>query len=498
MSISDTQFNDWLSADGQYRNIVAEITCKVGGSEVVKYLSQRTYGSYETGLLPGFTYTENLGLTGSPSLSIGSISIENINGSRDTWLDYIWANRSCLIKIGDVSWDIADYRIVLNGISNSLTSTDEKTLSLVIQDKLQRLNTPITSAVLGGTTANKDAIIPFTLGECCNITPLLVDPIGPTGTGLYRYHVLPAEGVFEGRAGELPVSGTDDPASATVYPTFKPIGALTLSVQGHKIGGVYTNKIADLVKELAKNSGKVETRFTDGDIDLTQVSTFHTSHQQPIGYYGNSQDNVLSCMQLLAGSVGAQVVCNRSGLMQILTLDKGTSTKTITSTDMEPKSLVRTSMGSLADAFGIDVKAGIVLGYCKNWTVQTGGTDKIPIPQAHIDMFATEWRTVTVKDTTVATDYKLHLTPTREDTYLLTEADATAEANRRLNFWKVPRKIFTFKGLSSCLFLSLGQTITLKDTTATPRYGLASGSLVLVTGLAYDWLTYTVTVTVLV
>jgi hypothetical protein len=240
-------------------------------------------------------------------------------------------------------------------------------------------------------------------------------------------------------------------------------------------------------------AGKPETRFTLADIDVAQVNAFTASHPQPVGYYGNSQDNILTCIQGLAASVGAQVTCTKTGLLQILTLDKKTPVWTLTKSDMEFNSLSFSSVGGATGANGFDVKAGVVLGYCKNYTVQESQGDKIAIPQEHQDLFAEEFRTVTVKDAAVEAKYKLHVTPQREDTYLLTEADAIAEANRRLNFWKVPRRLYKFNGLATCLVLNLGDTVTLKH----DRFGLTNGVDVVIIGLSFDWLKYTVVVTAL-
>ena len=483
MAISDPEFQAWLQVGNtQYRNILVEATCNSGGSEITVKLSQRAFNDYIACLRGGLNYSESLAVDGQFSLNIGDLEIINPAGKFDYVLDYIWTNRRILVLLGDVRWARADYRVVLDGTMIRLDSKDSQTLNIQIADKLQRLNAPLTETKLGGTGENKDAIIPFTLGECCNITPLLVDPL----TRTYQVHPGAINDVPEARADEFPISITKDVANGKFSATYTPIGTVTCTVQGHKHLGAYSNTVANLCYQVAIDGGKAGTRFTDADCDLTQLTTFNTAHPQPVGYFNNSQDNQLTCMQNLAASIGAQIAISRSGLMKILTLDVGTPVKTIAEgLDFKENSLqiIQT----------LEVVGSVKLGFCKNWTPQARNKS-IQIPTKHQDLWATDWRTVTRQNSTVTANYKLQAVPQQEDTYLIVESDAIVEADRRLAFRSTQKRIYQFVGLSSCLQLELGQTITLKH----KRFGLSSGKNGVIVSLSFDWFTYTVTVGVLI
>jgi len=273
MPVSDSQYQDWLNIPGQYRNIIAYLYPNISGTETELKVTLASYKDFLPCLTKGFTYNESLSLSGQPSLAVGELSILNVNGTRDSWLDYVWTNRPVTIKLGDIRWVESDYKTILNGVMNSIKSAAFNTLSLIIQDKLQLLNTPITDFKLGGTTANKDVIVPFILGECANITAIVRDPVGgTTGTPIYQFSALDCEAVIEARAGCLPISGAALSGNWSWSPTFAPIGDVTFSVQGTKIGGVYSNKIAANIQNVLLYGGKYETRPTITDIDTANFS----------------------------------------------------------------------------------------------------------------------------------------------------------------------------------------------------------------------------------
>lgn len=107
------------------------------------------------------------------------------------------------------------------------------------------------------------------------------------------------------------------------------------------------------------------------------------------------------------------------------------------------------------------------------------------LPDRHKDLFSQEWRTATKSDAATLAKFKLNAEPVQEDTLLLTRAEAEAEAQRRLDLWKVPRATYEFTGLPELLQLALGQAITVYN----PRFGMSAGVPGIVISLAPDWST---------
>lgn len=485
-------YADWLNDPTALRCILIEAVASIAGVDTTFYLSTRGYVSgnadspantpYLPGIAGGVQVTEEISLDGNGGLSYGDIELFNLNGERDSWLDYIWVNRAVRVYIGDLRWLRSDFQLIFDGLIENLDSKSRDRLNFKIRDKLQRLNTPASETKLGGATDNADALIPLTFGEVSNITPLLSNP----ATHEYQVHNGPIEALIEVRDNGVPIAVTPNLAAGKFNLLASPAGTITASVQGDKPVGVYSNTIAALVQCLALSFGKASTRFVAGDLDAANLAAFAAAHAQPVGVYLSSRENIITTMQELASSVGAQATITRQGklaLLQIALPPVGTPTM-LTAADMVKDSL------HIAER--PDVKAAVKLGYCKNWTVQTDLQSGIP--EAHKDLFSAEQMTVSQANSTVAASYRLDAEPEPRDTLLLGTADATAEAARELALYSALRTVFGFEGFSPCLLLVLGQSVTLIHA----RFGLAAGKTGVVIKLQPDWLTFRVQVEVLI
>ena len=482
--MTDSDFQNWLKVGGRYA-VLVEIQ-----TNAPRYLSTVPYTTLPTDtpanrvyypiIAGGVAMSESLPLDGSASLSAGDLEVHNEDGSLDSWLDEIWANRKIQVFIGDVDWPRADFRLIFDGIISSIESRSASRLNIVLRDKLQRLNTPVTDTVLGGSTQNAERLQPITLGECHNIEPLLTNP----SEHEYQCHSGAVERIIEVRANGVPRNiSTSGVPPGSFRLTAAPVGTITASVQGFT---PYVNTVANLVKVLATQYGTPSERLTEADLDITGLNSFNAANSQPVGIHLADRSNVLQCCQELAASVGSQVVMSRTGLLRLLKIELPPpgSRREVTPSDYVAKSLEISSRSS--------VISGVRLGYCKNWTVQTGL--ETGIPSEHKDLYEQEWLTVVARDSGVADAYKLFAEPPQTDTLLLRKEDAQAEAERRLNLWKTQRTVYKFVGYSHLLTLELGQAITLYS----PRFGLSSGKTGMVIGLDLDWISRRATVEVLI
>lgn len=483
--MTEIEFIDWLKKGGRYTLLVEVDTT------VPRYLSTVAYTTlptdspanrvYSPVVSGGVAFTETLPLDGSATLSVGDIELNNDDGLLDSWLDDVWVNKPIRIYIGDVSWVRADFRLIFTGIVDNINSRAANRLNISLRDKLQRLNTPVSETLLGGTTPNKDRLIPLCFGEVHNVEPLLVDP----ATLKYKVHGSAIERLIEVRDNGVPVSINESLIDGTFTLVAQQAGTITCSVQGDK-PTTYSNRIADTITRLVTGYGKVSDRLTTADIDTAQFAAFNAAHPQPVGVYLNDRSNVIEVCQQLASSVGAQISMTREGLLRLLkiTLPATGTPLVVTPSDYVAKSLEITER--------VDVKAAIKVGYCKNYTTQTGLNTGLPA--SHKDLFMQEYLSVTAKNQSVADTYKLNTEPVQTDTLLLTESDATAEANRLLTLWQQPRTVYKFVGYSHLLTVPLGQALTL----VSPRFGLSEGKTGIVVGIQSDWVSRRVTIEVLI
>lgn len=486
-------YTDWLEDQSAIRCILVEVSVK-SGAETVRYLSSRPFVSgsgdtpadkiYDPIVVGSSVRTvERMNvLDQSASISFGDIELVNNDGSIDSWLNDIWSNRAVTVLLGDVRWTRAEFQVIFAGVVEDIGSRSRDTLNLKLRDKLQRLNTPVTEATLGGSTSNKNQLIPLTFGECHNISPLLTNP----ATLEYQVHGGQIERLIEVRDNGVPVAATATLSTGKFTLSVQPFGKITASVQGDKPSSTWNNTAKKIIERLVTGYGETTNRFTSGDLDASNLSAFDTANPQVLGVYLPARENVLAVCNQVAATVGARLVMSRAGLLKLVKIElpaPGTPFA-ITTDDI--------ILGSMRISQKLPVQAGFKIGYAKNWTIQDSLDTRIP--NEHKDLYAKEWLTVSAKDAGVKSDYRLDGEPEQIDTYFLTEANASTEATRLLNLFKTPRFIVSFDSNARLFQLELGQAVTITH----PRFGMAAGKSGMVVGLSPDWDSALVSVEVLI
>jgi len=478
-------FTAWLIDPTAIRCVLVEAVANVSGSDATRYLSTKNYADTVAGRIydpivnaESVQLIERMSLDSSPSMSFGDIEIYNVVGSLDSWLTDIWVNKTITVLVGDVRWLRADFTTIFSGTIDDIDSRTRDTLNIKVRDKLQRLNTPITETTLGGTTVNKNELLPLCFGECFNITPLLIDP----ATLQYQVHegagigADKIESIIEVRDNGVPVSFTYTASLVKTKFTLsaQPFGQVTCSVQGMKDVSTWITSVSTIIQKIVTTYGGAN-KFVSGDLDASQLATFDAANTQPVGIYLSSRENTLSVCNQIAASVGAQLVMSRLGKLQLLKIDLPASG---TAFEIGINDIIENSLSILQK---IPVKAAFKVNYDKNWTIQEGL--QTGIPEEHKNMYALEWLSYTAEDATVKTNYALDGEPVAVNTMLLTEADATTEATRLLDLYKTPRFVVTFTGTARLVELTLGQRVTLTY----PRFGLDAAKEGQVIGLSIDW-----------
>lgn len=487
--MTPTQIAAWYQDPSARRVLLIEAIIKSGGSEITRYMSVGGYRTVEgetpaSTVYPGVcaqgeAYNEQLSLTNTPNnMNYGDIEIENLNGERDDWLKDIWMNRPVKVWLGDASWARSDFFIIFDGTMAGIASKDRGTLAIKMRDKLQRLNTPISEHLLGGSTVNKGSLIPLCFGECFNISPLLVD----SNVYTYQVHDGIVNDIFDVRDNGIPVQYTKDLTNGKFTLTIKPVGVVTCSVQGDSYGGIYRNTVASVVYRIVTGFGKSTDRFTDSDIDLAQTNAFDAAHTQKVGIYIKERANVLKVCQDLCASLDAQIIMTRTGLMRILQIAfPGTGTEVaLTSGSMFVDDIVTTGY--------IDPVAAIKIGFDKNWTVQEIANDALSARDR--DFFLQEWLSDTQVNSTTQSDFRINTEPTQLDSMLKVRSEVVAEGARQLALWSVPRYTYSVNCEADMMQLELGQALRVYNR----RYQMSAGVPATVISLAPQWSNFNVKV----
>ena len=477
-------YADWLDDQSAIRCILVEVSVK-SGSEITRYLSNRPFVSGASDTPANTAYnaivigssvntTERISVQDGSfaSTAFGDIELSNDDGALDSWLTSdIWANRQITVLHGDVRWTRAEFAVIFSGVIEDVGSRDQKTINLKLRDKLQRLNTPVSDTVLGGTTNNKNQLIPLTFGECHNVSPLLTDP----ATLEYQVHGGQMERLIEVRDNGVPVASTPNLSTGKFTLPVQPFGKITASVQGDKPAATWNNTVKKIIERLVTGYGEVNNRLVSGDLDASNLTAFDAANTQTIGVYMSGRENLLSICNAIAATVGARLVMSRDGKLRLIKIELPASGTpfAITTSDI--------LLGSLSITQKLEVQSAHKLGFAKNWSVQPNLDTRIP--NEHKDLYAKEWLSVTASDATTKTDYRIDAEPEQIDTYFLTSTNANTEATRLLNLFKVPRFIVSFDAHARLFQLELGQAVNITY----PRFGMSGGKSGMVVGLSPDW-----------
>jgi hypothetical protein len=499
----------WFKTPSHIKCTLVDITgVLVNGIATDVNLSSVAYTDTSAGKLynacisGGLNFNESLSADGSISTNFGSLELVNTYGVNDQFLTYIWNRRAIKIYLGDPSWPKSDFILIFDGLVSQLTANNENLLTLVLYDKLQRLNDSLTEKTLNNSTDTytekvkggiaNEALMPLLFGECFNITPLFVDngstPTPKTGY-IYMANDGPIQGVVEVRDNGVPVEFTSNLSKGLFTLVRNPFGTITCSVQGNSTGG-YSNTIPDIITKIVKNYGNADNRFTDSEIDFTAFT-----NTAPVGVYCKEALNTMQVCNELAKSVSANLICP--------SINVASDGETITSSKLklvELKVPTGTSKYTLSDDYMVlgslniaelfPVKPSIKLGYCKNYTVQ-----KTLAAGVNPDnRFDTEYLTVYTIDSTSAAIYKETGTVAVENTLLLKELNANNESDKRLGLWSTQRFLITATYLPEFIFVQLGDIVTITSS----RFNLSAGKLGLVYSISRNWITGMVDIGVLV
>lgn len=458
--------------------------------------------------------TESISLDGSVSMSYGDVELHNPNGELDDYIDntkYVWSNRPIQIYYGDPSWRVTSvselgnptegtFELIYDGIIDDCKSRNKNVVNIILRDRLEDLNVPITEnriGTVGGWTGqtNQDVIKPLIFGEVYNITPVLINP----STLTYKFNDGACEGLTEIRDNGFPIWYTADftganTANSTISGEFSltrpAAGSITCSVQGIKttwnvsanaaISSTFINTIPDTIRLMVTNYGTAGKQFSTAKIDNASfkkvLDSFGTS-TPACGFAIMDRINLLEAVQGLAASIGCQIYVNRKGILKLLRLTISdasvTSSATITDSDIIKGSL---SVKDKSPHLG-----AVKLGYCKNWTIQANLATLIP-DTTKADL-AQEWLITTVTDSSALSLYKLSNNPEQKDTYLITTESTKKEADRLLTSYKTQKTVYSLTVTSKYIGLNLGDWITLQHN----RFGLQSGKPGQIISISPQW-----------
>ncbi|WP_374357439.1 hypothetical protein [Chitinimonas sp.] len=428
----------------------------------------------------------------------GQITLVNADGSLDGLLDMALDGREARAYVGTegAPWP-AGWVCVGRGIIETV-QVSSNNIVLSLRDRLDALDQPLLTTIYAGNNVLPGGVEgvatdmggkqkPRIYGTVLNLSPYLVN----TAIAVYQLsdRLCSVSAVYD-RGVALTLGATyPDVAtmlSASPAPSTYNVCATATGTYirlGSAPAGTVTadastaeTRTASLIQQIALDAG-----FTLADLATADVAALNAANPAPVGAWVEGTRTALDVINELASSIGAYVSFDNSNKLRMARLEAPAGQPVLT---VQPARVVSLSLISTADGDKGIPPWQVVLGWGKCYSVQSDLTGNVPAGRKA--QVCNAYRTVTAQDAAVRAVRKLAPTMGTTDspiqTALAQQADAQAEANRRLALYKVGRRMFTVKVRlepAQLPLIDLGVCINL----VYPRYGLQAGKLLRVVGI---------------
>lgn len=441
---------------------------------------------------------------GESDVGYGEIVLVNSDGALDSLLTYGFAGFAITIKRGVMTPSAASptWTTVLVGVMDSVDFSWSE-VSIKIRDRQQELANPIQSSRYGGTNAlpaGLDGVAedikgkpkPILFGNVRNISPPCVN----TTRRIFQISdgvIQSIDGVYDRgialTAGSAYASQTDMETTAPSAGQYR--AWLNAAGSYIRLGSALTGRLTVDATQGAATANRTPAQLmsqalqkagiSSGDITAADITALDTAAAYEVGYWVGTRDTqTRQVLDDLANSIGGFWGVDRLGkfrMGQIVSPVSGSSIGTITAVDI--LSIDRVRSGD--DGAGVP-SWQVTIEYAKVWEVQ--GDLGSTVSDTYRTERSVEYRSVVQNDSSIKTQWPKSV-ELRFQTLLTTAANASTEATRRRDLYKVRRDTLVAKTrLSDSLAaaIDLGTTVVVQ----LPRFGMTSGKPFLVTGIRTD------------
>lgn len=435
---------------------------------------------------------------GAVASGIGEMRFVNTDGGMDSLVtDWATNGREVIVYAGDDHSNSfpASYSVVQKARANLVTSTDRE-LTISLLDKMQQLEKPLlqnkytgSNVLPAGTEGVKDDLKdrrkPRVYGKVLNISPYFVN----TARLIYQVSDKPCSVTAVYSRG---VVWTSEPA----YTAFADLqnDSLEPNQSRYKVysgpegtyirlgsvpAGTFTcdaetteKRAGGLLKAIAEDAGILLSEISTADVDVLNTIIYEC------GTYATEETTGIAEMSTIASAIGAYFSFDRYGILRMNRLTLPSSS----AFTIYPDQVMELSLVSTADTDEGIPAWSATLEYAKNYTVQTDLDDTAATSRA--SFAAQEYRKARaeIPATHVLYPNAPEITITSS---LISEADAVAEANRRLSLLQ-GRKLFEVSirpEQAAIEAIDIDKDVTL----IYPRFGLNNGVLLKCIGLMYNF-----------
>lgn len=433
---------------------------------------------------------------GATKLETGEITLANVDGALDHWLNYSFEGRPVIIRAGSGGAYPASFSTLLAGTVDGIDVTPTQ-LVIRLRDKQYLFDKPVRTALYGGTNVLPDGVDgregdlkgkarPVAFGKVLNVSPpqvntsRLVFEVGPCNSVDAVYSngaALTAGAVYTSLANMMassPAAGQFRAWPAGGYFRIGSFNAEQITADVTEGAAPADRTVAQILKRLAATAGVLS-----GDVSAGDVVALDALNPAVVGIWIDDDSSTFtSAMDEIAGSIGAWYGFDQPGVLRMGRLSEPAGAPVLTIRDYD--TLAVPERRPPRDAAGPAWSATV--NHTKCWTVQTSGLAGSAAARA--GFVGVESRSSNAVDASVKTQW-LMSGKVEIDTLLTTAADGDAEAARLLVMHKVRRDLFD---VPISVDLLTKHPVRIADVVAVQmdRYGMSAGRLFRVIGFALN------------
>jgi hypothetical protein len=436
------------------------------------------------------------------TIGYGEVSLSNLEHDYDFLaVDITPLGQRIVIKFGDRRRPYSEWRTVLDGFMTAL-QPDRDSVTFTLRDAGHKLDVPASPNVYlgtGGTEGDSDLTSkrkPRAFGWLLEVSPPLVIPASLAFqlndgqvNAVTAVRVKGVEQIFSANYTTVALMNA---AALTIghYATClaegwmriavasgDELGQVTCDFSGDKAGGVFAETAADIVERLLDSA----TEFVvPDDLATATFDQLNTDQPAPIGYLipvGDEQ-TVATAVAAIMASVGGWGGSRRTGKFEVRRFEEpsGAPAGRYSRTNVQDVKLAVLPDDISPPPWRVRVAWG------KIWTpnqTNLAGT----VSDDYRAFLSQEVRFATAEDENIRNDFPPGHELVEENALFRDEADALAEAERKLELFGVSRNLYVFQ-LNEPLFVhELGQTVFLQFD---DRFDLDEGRLMTIVKLTED------------
>lgn len=446
-------YEQWLATPGLFRVVLVELDYIDNAQTKTAYFANAPFVSKGTDV-PAHTPYLDL-ITGGLEISRAMTEVfigrstsrmSDLELFSNAFTSSITDVENCQIKIylGDKEWSKADFQLVFMGVAQDVKH-ERNAVRVEFKDKAQTLDKPVLNDVYT-SGPSVGMLKPLCFGPCFNVTPVLIDAVDHT----YQFNSLPSQALTAAKFNGDTVDSANysvNLSQSTITFSVKPVGAITLDVQGAVVNNTYLSTASHIIDYLLAN------RLGE-TVSITGLPSY------ALVLYLTDNTSYSAVLDQICKSVGGYWYFNRLGTFVCKYFAGTTGTPAHTLSDDQ------NIEGSREHRSRLKPVQNLSIGYQKNWTVLNSVASSVFDTAPELaQQLSNEQQVVTGSNVLAGKT-------NTSNTLIATKADAQTELARRLAIKDKARYIVQTEQFATPFNWLLGDEIELETPARNGSYAI--------------------------